>query len=115
MKHFLLALACLTLPSICFGQTAFVDPPNKVKINTNLSTLEYGATRTITFDENGPTSEVNLPPDTGYIYIYDSTTRKGVIEFSRTPRYDSSYLFDYSRLRCYEDCVPYRYRSSRSR
>lgn len=110
MKHFLLALACLILPSVCFGQTAFVDPDHHVKITTDLSTLDYNATRTITFDENGPTSEVNLPPDTGYIYIYNPQTRKGVIEFSRTLRY-SPYLFDYSRLRCYEDCVPYGYRS----
>jgi len=85
---------------MCLGQTAFVDQHNGVQIKTDLSGLQYGASRTIHFDENGPTAEVNLPPGAGYIYIYNAQTRKGVIEFSREPRY-VPYLFDYSRFPCY--------------
>jgi len=95
MKHFLLALVCL-IPSVCLGQTAFVDPPNKVQIKTDLSNLQYGATRTIYFDDVSVV-EANLPPGAGYIYIYNAQTRKGVIEFSREPRY-IPYLFNYSRF-----------------
>ncbi len=93
MKHLFLALACL-MPSICLGQNAFVDPQNNVKIKTNLDTFEYGATRTIYFDNNdNSTIEANLPEGVGYIYIYDAYTRKGVIEFSRTPRYIPAYPY----------------------
>ena len=94
MKHFLLALAYL-IPSACLGQTAFVDPHNGVQIKTDLSGLQYGGSRTVYFDDDG-TIETNLPPDVGYIYIYNAQTRKGVIEFSRGDNY-RPYLFDYSR------------------
>ncbi len=82
MKHLLVLFVCL-VPSLCYGQTAFVDPRDNVQIKTNLNNLQYGGSRTIHFDENGPTVEANLPADVGYIYIYNAETRKGVIEFSR--------------------------------
>ncbi len=97
MKQFLLTLACLFIPSVCLGQVAFVDPVNGVTIKRDLSDLQYNATRTIYFDDHGSV-EANLPPDTGYIYIYNAQTRKGVIEFSRKP--SCIYLFDCYDLPC---------------
>lgn len=102
MKHFLFALACLIMPSVCFGQqAAFADERNNVTIQTDLSGIQWGASRTIHFDNsNGVKVESvqDLPPGMGYIYIYNSQTRKGVIEFSRTDEYRYyPYLYDYSR------------------
>lgn len=96
MKHFLLSLVCLIMPSFCFAQVAIVDQENGITIKNNLNTVDYGATRTIYFDNNdGSSVEANLPADMGYIYIYDSKTRKGVVEFSRTNRYYAYPLYDY--------------------
>lgn len=107
MKQFFLTLACLFLPSVCLGQVAVVDPLSGVTIKRDLSDLQYNATRTIYFDNNDGTSvEANLPPDTGYIYIYNSQTRKGVVEFSRQPQ------CIYRLNDCYElPCGGYRYSS----
>ncbi|HEX5471466.1 MAG TPA: hypothetical protein VFW73_06250 [Lacipirellulaceae bacterium] len=80
-------LLFVALTATSQAQTAFVDQSHNIKINSDLSSLQYNATRTIYFDNHGPMVEANLPPDTGFIYIYNSDTHRGAIEFSRTPWY----------------------------